>query len=212
MMLRIRAMADTSDELVEMAEGVERIASQTNLLALNAAIEAARAGEYGRGFAVVADEVRALSYQSGQTGEQIAQTIDKVGSALKDTLDMVETSNLASSHIEREAEGKVHAVLERLQMVTDNLSNSTEILKQESVGIRNEISDILVSLQFQDRVSQILSQVSNSLHEIGAIVSEGGEKRLSSSELERIGNALQNGYTTIEQRSNYTGKTTFSFV
>lgn len=206
MMQRIREMADTSEELVEMAEGVEKIASQTNLLALNAAIEAARAGEHGRGFAVVADEVRALSHQSGETGEKIAHTIDKVGSALKDTLDMVETSTLASQHIEREAEGKVHDVLERLQLVTDNLSNSTEILKRESVGIRNEISDILVSLQFQDRTGQILAQVRDSFHDIHKVIVDSPDKGISTIQIENIMKALQRGFTTDEQRENFTGE------
>lgn len=206
MMKRMRGMTDTSEELVEMAEAVEKIASQTNLLALNAAIEAARAGEYGRGFAVVADEVRALSHQSGETGEQIAQTIDRVGSALKDTLEIFETSTLASQHVEREAEGKVQLVLERLQMVTDNLSNSTEILKQESLGIRNEISDILVSLQFQDRTGQILAQVRDSFNDIQNIFNESADHGISNSQVERVLAVLQQGYTTDEQRNNFTGE------
>lgn len=206
MMQRIREMADSSDELVAMAEAVEKIASQTNLLALNAAIEAARAGEYGRGFAVVADEVRTLSHQSGETGEQIAHTIDKVGSALKETLELVETSTVATQYVEKQAETKVQDVIERLHFVADNLSNSTEILKQESVGIRNEISDILVSLQFQDRTGQILSQVRDSFNEIKDIILESEDKGISTAEIERILNVLQRGYTTDEQRSNYTGE------
>jgi methyl-accepting chemotaxis protein len=206
MMDRIREMAESSDELVEMAEAVEKIASQTNLLALNAAIEAARAGEYGRGFAVVADEVRALSHQSGETGEQIAHTIDKVGSALKETLELVETSTIATQYVEKQAETKVQDVIERLHLVTDNLSNSTEILKQESVGIRNEISDILVSLQFQDRTGQILAQVRDSFDDIQKIMVESEDKGISTAEMERILTVLKRGYTTNEQRSNYTGE------
>ncbi len=155
---------------------------------------------------MVADEVRALSHQSGDTGEQIAQTIDKVGSALKDTLEIVETSTLATQHIEREAEGKVQDVVARLQMVTDNLSNSTEILKAESVGIRNEISDILVSLQFQDRTGQILAQLSSAFDDINHILEQDIEEGISSDRIKSIIEVLQRGYTTDEQRNNFTGE------
>ncbi|MCA3605117.1 MAG: ammonium transporter [Methylobacterium sp.] len=53
-----------SEQINEIAELIEGIASSTNLLALNATIEAARAGEAGKGFAVVASEVKALANQT----------------------------------------------------------------------------------------------------------------------------------------------------
>jgi methyl-accepting chemotaxis protein len=49
----MKAIAESSDQIVEIIQVISDIAEQTNLLALNAAVEAARAGEHGRGFAVV---------------------------------------------------------------------------------------------------------------------------------------------------------------
>lgn len=75
------------DSIKVMADTIESISEQTNLLALNAAIEAARAGEQGKGFAVVAEEVRNLAEQSKEAVLSIQETIAKVQSAFKSSID-----------------------------------------------------------------------------------------------------------------------------
>ena len=210
MLDNIRALAAQSEDLKAMAVSVGKIASQTNLLALNAAIEAARAGEMGRGFAVVADEVRALSRQSGETGQNIAEMVEKISAAMETTLESATALGEREAEVERQARSTIDEVLSNLKEIMEGLSHSRDRLKREGAGIRAEIEDILVSLQFQDRVSQILTHVGHSLGEFGAEVAEHkrarAEGRQRPIDAAKVFAELERGYTTSEQRAIHRGQ------
>jgi len=166
MLEQVRSLNDYTTELRAMAVKVAEIAAQTNLLALNAAIEAARAGEAGRGFAVVADEVRKLSSLSSETGKKMSGTVDIISNAIASVFKIAESSTEHDSKSIVNSELIIQKVLESFSNVTSHLSDSAELLQQESAGIRDELSDVLISLQFQDRVSQILAHVRNNMEKL----------------------------------------------
>ena len=207
---QVAGLVDHTDELTKMAKTVEDIASQTNLLALNAAIEAARAGEMGRGFAVVADEVRSLSMKSGEAGEAIVEMVNRVNDAMKLTLLSAEQASIQDEAAETEAREAINVVLEELQEVTNGLSGSSDMLKSVSIAILKEINDILVSLQFQDRVSQILAHVTQSMGQFSDVVADKQRQRLlgkyESYDLTDLLEHLKKGYTTEEQRRLHEGE------
>lgn len=166
MLEQVRGLNDYTGELRAMAVKVAEIAAQTNLLALNAAIEAARAGEAGRGFAVVADEVRKLSSLSSETGKKMSGTVDIISNAITSVFKIAESSSEHDFKSVASSELIIQQVLQGFNNVTSHLSDSAELLQQESAGIRDELSDVLVSLQFQDRVSQILVHVRNNMEKL----------------------------------------------
>ena len=86
----VKKLGQKSQEISQILEVINGIASQTNLLALNAAIEAARAGEHGKGFAVVANEVKKLAEQSSESTSQISSIIENV---LKETQEVEQAMN-----------------------------------------------------------------------------------------------------------------------
>lgn len=202
---RVRELAGHVGALRRMAEEVAKIASQTNLLALNASIEAARAGDAGRGFAVVAGEVRALSEQSGHTGQHIAGQVDVISSAMQAALESAERVAAEDAQSVQAAERTIGTVLERLERLAEGLSNSTHMLRHESDGIRAEIADILVSLQFQDRVSQILSQATGTVMQMNEQIRAWRAAAHNEAVLDRdaLLTSMLHTYTTHEQRVNH---------
>ena len=204
MLREIACLAGFTGELKQMAADVGSIAGQTNLLALNAAIEAARAGEAGRGFAVVADAVRKLSTQSGETGKRISEKVEAVNAAIAATLEAADqTAKLDETTIQG-ADAAVAGILGRFSTAADALGTSSEILQRESSGIRGEVTDVLVSLQFQDRVSQMLVHVQNDLEKLDEkMAAAGGEA--AAFDVEGWLNELAGSYTMAEQHAIHAG-------
>ncbi|AVR98092.1 methyl-accepting chemotaxis protein [Pseudoduganella armeniaca] len=163
MLEKIQGLQQITAQLQKMAGDVASIAWQTNLLALNAAIEAARAGEAGRGFAVVANEVRMLSNRSAEAGKHIAQQVGQISSAIAATCQAAGESMREEERAVQASGQTINKVLADLRGVTDALVHSSELLARESAGIQGEVSEALVQLQFQDRVSQILSHVQQNI-------------------------------------------------
>ena len=203
----IRGLAGFTDELKRMAAEVANIAGQTNLLALNAAIEAARAGEHGRGFAVVADEVRKLSNVSGETGKLIRQRVEAVGQAIAVTLNAADSLSTKDAQVIKQAEAVIQAVVSRFDGAAGSLAASATRLQEEGADVQEQITHVLVDLQFQDRTSQILTLVESDIERLDASLNAGGEilnqGRLPAPlDAQQWLSKLESSYTTLEQHGH----------
>jgi methyl-accepting chemotaxis protein len=198
------------DELKGMAISVDSIAGQTNLLALNAAIEAARAGEAGRGFAVVADEVRSLSNKSSETGKKIAERVLTISTAIHTAFDSAKKSGEQDAAAKSMAESAIHEVLNNFRLVTKDLEDAAASLRASSEGIKAEVAESLVQLQFQDRVSQILCHVKDNINAFPAYLQQGEQRfreqgRLQAIDWSGLLQQLEQSYATTEEKSNHSG-------
>lgn len=202
----VRTLSRFTEELREMAHNVGSIAHQTNLLAINAAIEAARAGEVGRGFAVVASEVRKLSQLSAETGKKMSATVETVNGAIAKTLQVSSQYALQDEAMTATSQEIIEKVLGQFRTTATGLNDSADMLRSESQLIQSEISDVLVALQFQDRISQVLGHVRNDFDKLKATL-EASEQALANGErpqpLDAKGwlEALTSTYTMPEQHA-----------
>jgi methyl-accepting chemotaxis protein len=211
LLAEITELSKITDELRSMGSDVAGIASQTNLLALNAAIEAARAGEYGRGFAVVADEVRTLSSRSGETGSRIGKRIEQANATLQKTLDR--TTEFAKQDDARlsQSEGAVQEVLTQFRNSGERIMGSAHSLEQESSAVQHNVEEVLVNLQFQDRVNQILGHVTADMEKFVGLLNEQQRKLEQGDDIDVVNvnewlNAVRKTYTTLEQVDVHQGR------
>nr|WP_308633211.1 methyl-accepting chemotaxis protein [Massilia forsythiae] len=206
---RIEGLQQVTAQLQKMAADVASIAWQTNLLALNAAIEAARAGEAGRGFAVVANEVRMLSNRSADAGKHIAEQVGQISAAIDATCRAAGESMREETRAAQASERTIGHVLASLRQVTEAQARSSELLRRESAGIQAEVGQSLVQLQFQDRVSQILSHVRQNVERLPSYLDEHAARcagGLAPLEAQALLAELESTYAMAEERTLHVRK------
>ncbi len=199
----VERLSGMTAELKAMVAEVTEVASRTNLLALNAAIEAARAGESGRGFAVVADEVRKLSGASADTAHRIDLRVESASEIMGRTIETARHFvDIDSAAVDR-ADTVIRDVVGRFQDTTAGVEQSARLLIAEGTGIREDLSRLLVALQFQDRMSQILTHVVDDMSRFAERMRQGGgDDALDTASWLA---ALETRYVTHEERVVHAG-------
>ncbi|HEX8611794.1 MAG TPA: methyl-accepting chemotaxis protein [Telluria sp.] len=187
----VRSLSDTIAELKELSTEVSLIAAQTNLLAINASIEAARAGTAGRGFAVIAAEVRRLSSSSSDIGKRITERMNLASATMRTTLDVAGRADES----DREAMVSSGHVMEDVLSHVRELAASTESMKASGGALRGDVAELLVALQFQDRIRQILEVVSADMLRMQQALGEGAALPQGRQWLDELGTH----YTMVEE-------------
>ena len=199
-MASVRSLSGASSSLRSMAEDVAQLARQTNLLSLNAAIEAARAGPSGRGFAVVAAEVRRLSSESGDTGKRIGDQVDSFGTQMHAALTQAAEHTEHDATVIQASEDTINQVVEQVDGAVSQLNARAVELSARGAAVRAQVEQLMVAFQFQDRVHQIMDQVSVSIHSAVARLQSALADGSAPGAAEWTA-LLSAGYTTQEQRA-----------
>lgn len=206
----VTGLSKLTHELKEMAEEVGVIARQTNLLALNAAIEAARAGPAGRGFAVVAGEVRTLSGLSAKTGQSIREKVEVVNTTMKHALAAANQMSQNDRQLVADSEAAINSVLSRFNQTLSALVETSNRFEEDGSVVKNQVEGAIVHLQFQDRVSQILTAVRGDMERLVALIASdefGIDGHIPPPiDVDRWIRELEATYTTLEQQTLNAGE------
>ena len=188
---KIKIMGTQSDQINDIVDTIDDIASQTNLLALNAAIEAARAGEAGKGFAVVADEVRKLA-------EHTSAATKEIGTLIKSIQNVVAESVAAMDKEVHEVEKGVEIANEAGVTLEDILKATEEVNRQAeesatAAQLMTASANELVTAV--DSVSAVVEENTASTEQMSASSSEVSQS------IENIASIAQENSAAVEEVS-----------
>jgi len=148
-------------EMARLTREVQDIGRATHLLALNASVEANRSGQASGGgsFMVVAQEIRRLAGQSRDCSSSMTRHLAGLQARLEDLDHRYRRDEAEIEEVELRAEQAarlvVVGVLDSLAAVT----RASRELRLAGHQVKGDIDNIFVSLQSQDRTSQMLGSV-----------------------------------------------------
>jgi methyl-accepting chemotaxis protein len=192
---RISALAITRmDEIEHTVAGIEnllgevqKISFANKIVALNAKIEAVHVGALGAGFEVVAEEISRQAERTTELTDGIARRIqetrDCVHSAAGNLKEFVAEDRAQSDETRSSAE----TAMQVLVSVNRSAHESVAMMTSENSRLRDEISQAIMHLQFQDRFSQRVAHVAEALEKMERLLGKPGR---SSAEAASLGNSL----------------------
>ncbi len=154
----VEEVEGSTQRITPLLEEIEFIADQTRLLALNAAIEAARAKEHGRGFAVVAEEVAKLANRSRVAAANIQSVVSEVNASTEKAITSLQgfaSIDLTGALTTRDRIGEITQVIEdKSSKMHAGVLHATSSAQNHA----NQVTDIVMSMQFQDISRQRLEK------------------------------------------------------
>ncbi|MBQ0719106.1 MAG: hypothetical protein KBT88_12105 [Gammaproteobacteria bacterium] len=198
----VKTLGPLTSGLETMANDVMEISTQTKLLALNATIEASRAGEAGHGFSVVASEVRALAMRCAEIAEAMVTSSEDIQQKITHTQESADETAEVEGKLVELSNVNMTAILDVHDTTMTNLLTALAELQGIDETYKQSVSSAIIALQFQDRVGQILNNVSKSCDSGLGILLESIKNNTRVIDFEPWLKEMNKRFTTEEERQN----------
>jgi len=183
---KIELLAQYNDEIHQLAQQLQRLAG-------------------------AADTVELSSLELN--GAELAAQVVEVGQQIQDKTAtaqlQIQMALVSANQLDGEADGIVDdsrqvidTVIADFRRSALKLSGTVDQLEEDNREVDQEVCDILINLQFQDRISQILDHVQRDMSKLVSVLEQAGTLPLPPAWL----NALEQTYTTLEQRQTHAGE------
>ena len=170
--------------LSSVALDVRNLTGQINQLAHSVSDETPLTGD--QGFAHLVADVRNVAGEAVQIDQRLTSQVNDMVAAANTALTLSEHAVQADDAFLFQAEANINRTLSHLDLALKHYREDVEALRNNAEQIQAEVNNVLVALQFQDRVSQILAQVENNLLDLQKII-----EKIQQQGSNRDGNMLQ---------------------
>ena len=171
----VTSFAAAMEQVRRSAQDIDQIAETTNILALNATIEAMRAGDAGRTFAVVANEVKSLANDTRRATEEIAATVDALGSEAGVVIEKVEAGARASAGA-KESVARIESTISNVGELVEQVDKQNDTIARSTATISNHVVSVRGVLKSFDRTAMAsearLSDAHHRMEELEMTASE----------------------------------------
>lgn len=198
------------DEVASCIGEIEAINRQTRLLSLNAQIEAGRAGAAGVGFQVVSMEMQSLSRRIDALSEKMRGSVGKVTASIREVIGSIrseyqELSEIGAMDLTSQIDAKeqlevlLNALVARNNEIQKELGNSTDASRR----MAEEIHDVVMAMQFQDRMKQRTEAVIGAFDQIVSFMGEHDDLAMDQDSCEALTTAILGSITLSDVRREF---------
>lgn len=145
-----------------------------------------------------------LAARSAQAGRHIFEKTKAIQSQIQVALTSANQLDADAGRMIVDSRQVIDTVIADFRLSALELSGTVDQLEGENRGVDEEVCDILVNLQFQDRISQILDHVQLDMSKLVQMIGQDGPVSIPASTTWLA--ELEKTYTTPEQRQVHVGQ------
>lgn len=172
---KIYIVGKESENIDEILNVINGIASEINLLSMNAAIEAAHAGDYGKGFAIVASEVRNLADSSSESVNKITQLVEKIKKSVLEAISITEIGKIEANKgqvVSKEAGDSFEFIMENINNINRFLSEMNRVMDEQESSTNKVLINANELMEFSTEIKASTNEQSKRSKEILMSLSE----------------------------------------